>query len=172
MGEPRACHPEWNKSEREKQISHIITDIWNLEKMVLMNLLQGGNRGTDLENRLSDTEGEGEGGMNWESSADIYTPCCCCSCQVASVVSDSVQPHRRQPTRLPRPWDCPGKNTGVGCHCLLQCTHACSVPSVVSDCVWPHRWQPTRLLCPRNSLGKSSGVGCHFLLQHSKAILF
>ena len=38
-----------------------------------------------------------------------------------SVVSDSVQPHRRQPTRLPRPWDSPGKNTGEGCHFLLQC---------------------------------------------------
>ena len=36
-------------------------------------------------------------------------------------VSDSVRPHRRQPTRLPRPWDSPGKNTGVGCHFLLQC---------------------------------------------------
>ena len=36
-------------------------------------------------------------------------------------MSDSVQPQRRQPTRLPRPWDSPGKNTGVGCHCLLQC---------------------------------------------------
>ena len=35
---------------------------------------------------------------------------------VASVVSDSVQPHRWQPTRLPHPWDSPGKNTGVGCH--------------------------------------------------------
>ena len=34
------------------------------------------------------------------------------------VVSDSVRPHRRQPTRLPRPWDSPGKNTGVGCHFL------------------------------------------------------
>ena len=32
----------------------------------------------------------------------------------------SVRPHRRQPTRLPRPWDSPGKNTGVGCHFLLQ----------------------------------------------------
>ena len=42
-------------------------------------------------------------------------------CSVISVVSDSVRPHRRQPTRLPRPWDSPGKNTGVGCHCLLQC---------------------------------------------------
>ena len=33
----------------------------------------------------------------------------------------SVRPHRRQPTRLPRPWDSPGKNIGVGCHFLLQC---------------------------------------------------
>ena len=35
-------------------------------------------------------------------------------------MSDSVRPHKRQPTRLPRPWDSPGKNTGVGCHFLLQ----------------------------------------------------
>ena len=40
---------------------------------------------------------------------------------VTSVVSDSVRPHRRQLTRLPCPWDSPGKNTGVGCHFLLQC---------------------------------------------------
>ena len=37
------------------------------------------------------------------------------------MVSDSVRPHRRQPTRLPYPWDSPGKNTGMGCHFLLQC---------------------------------------------------
>ena len=43
---------------------------------------------------------------------------CCCS--VTTVMSDSVQPHRRQPTRLPCPWDSPGKSTGVGCHFLLQ----------------------------------------------------
>ena len=36
-------------------------------------------------------------------------------------MSNSVRPHRRQPTRLPRPWDSPGKNTGVGCRFLLQC---------------------------------------------------
>ena len=36
-------------------------------------------------------------------------------------MSDSVQPHRWQPTRLPHPWDSPSKNTGVGCHLLLQC---------------------------------------------------
>ena len=38
------------------------------------------------------------------------TPCCCC-CLVASVMPDSVRPHRWQPTRLPCPWDSPGKNT-------------------------------------------------------------
>ena len=36
-------------------------------------------------------------------------------------MSDSVGPHRQRPTRLRRPWDSPGKNTGVGCHFLLQC---------------------------------------------------
>ena len=39
---------------------------------------------------------------------------CCCCCWVTSVVSESVRPHRRQPTRMPHPWDSPGKNTGVG----------------------------------------------------------
>ena len=37
-----------------------------------------------------------------------------------SVMSDSLRPHGLQPTRLLRPWDFPGKSTGVGCHCLLQ----------------------------------------------------
>ena len=37
-----------------------------------------------------------------------------------SVVSGSLQPHVPEPTRRLWPWDCPGKNTGVGCHFLLQ----------------------------------------------------
>ena len=40
---------------------------------------------------------------------------------IASVVSNSVRPHRWQPTRLCHPWDSPGKSTGVGCHFFLQC---------------------------------------------------
>jgi len=56
-------------------------------------------------------------------------------CQVASVVSDSVQPHRRRPTRLPRPWDSPGKNTGVGCHFLLQCMKGKSESEVAQSCL-------------------------------------
>ena len=49
-------------------------------------------------------------------------------------MSDSVRPHRRQPTRLPHPWDSPGKNTGVGCHFLLQCMKVKSEREVVQSC--------------------------------------
>ena len=49
-------------------------------------------------------------------------------------LSDSVQPHRRQPTRLPHPWDSPGKNIGVGCHFLLQCMKVKSESEVAQSC--------------------------------------
>ena len=49
-------------------------------------------------------------------------------------MSDSVRPHRRQPTRLPCPWDSPGKNTGVGCHFLLQCRKVKSESEVTQLC--------------------------------------
>ena len=49
-------------------------------------------------------------------------------------MSDSVQPQRRQPARLPRPWDSPGKNTGVGCHFLLQCMEVKSESEVTQWC--------------------------------------
>ena len=45
-------------------------------------------------------------------------------------MSDSVRPQRRQPTRLPHPWDSPGKDTGVGCHFLLQCVKVKSLSRV------------------------------------------
>ena len=49
-------------------------------------------------------------------------------------MSDSVRPHRRQPTRLLRPWDSPGKNTGVGCHFFLQCMKVKSESEVTQLC--------------------------------------
>ena len=61
-------------------------------------------------------------------------------------MSDSVRPHRRQPTRLRHPWDSPGKNIGVGCHLLLQCmkvkseseaTESCPTLSDPMDCSLP-----------------------------------
>ena len=65
-------------------------------------------------------------------------------------MSDSVWPHRRQPTRLPRPWDSPGKNTGVGCHFLLQCMKVKSESEVAQSCQtlrdpmdWAHQAPPS-----------------------------
>ena len=49
-------------------------------------------------------------------------------------MSDSVRPHRWQPTRLLRPWASPGKNTGVGCHFLLQCMKVKSESEVAQLC--------------------------------------
>ena len=49
--------------------------------------------------------------------------------------ANSVRPRRRQPTRLTRPWDSPGKNTGVGCHFLLQCIKVKSESEVAQLCL-------------------------------------
>ena len=47
----------------------------------------------------------------------------------------TLRPHRRQPTRLPRPWDSPGKNTGVGCRFLLQCMKVKNESEVAQSCL-------------------------------------
>ena len=52
-------------------------------------------------------------------------------------MSDSVRLHRRQPTRLHHPWDSPGKNSGVGCHFLLQCMKVKSESEVAQSCLTP-----------------------------------
>ena len=49
----------------------------------------------------------------------------------------TLGPQRRHPTRLPRPWDSPGKNTGVGCHFLLQCLKVKSESDVAQSCPIP-----------------------------------
>jgi len=50
-------------------------------------------------------------------------------------MSDSVRPHGLQPTRLLHPWNSPGKNTGVGCHFLLQCMKVESESEVAQSCL-------------------------------------
>ena len=89
---------------------------------------------------------------------------CCCCCQVASVMSDSLRPHRQQPTRLPRPWDSPGKNTGVSCHFLLQCMKVKSESEVTQSCLTLSNLMDCSL--PWDFPGKSTGVGCHCLLRN------
>ena len=81
-------------------------------------------------------------------------------------VSDSVRPQRRQPTRLRRPWDSPGKNIGVGCHFLLQCMKVKS--EVAQSCLTLSDPMDCSLLgfsVHGNSPCKNTGVGCHALFQ-------
>ena len=53
-------------------------------------------------------------------------------------MSDSLRPHRWQPTSLPRPWDSPGKNIGVGCYFLLQCMKVKSESEVAQSSLTLH----------------------------------
>ena len=83
-----------------------------------------------------------------------------------SVVSESVRPHRQQPTKLPRPWDSPGKNTGVGCHFLLQCMKVKSESEVAQSCLTLS--EPMDCSVPGSSVhGIFQAVGCHCLLHVS-----
>ena len=68
------------------------------------------------------------------------------------------------PPGSPVPGILQAKNTGVGCHFLLQCMKVKSESEVAQLCLTlpPHGLQPTRLLCPWDFPGKSTGVGCHY----------
>ena len=65
-------------------------------------------------------------------------------------MSDSVRPHRRQPTRLRHPWDSPGKNSGMGCHFLPQCMKLKSESEVAQSC--PTLSDPTDCSLPGSSV--------------------
>ena len=83
-------------------------------------------------------------------------------------MSDSKRPHRRQPTRLPRRWDSPGNNTGVGCHFLLQSVKGKSEREVAQSYLTLRN--PMDCSPPGSSVhgifpGRSTGVGCHCLLR-------
>ena len=78
-----------------------------------------------------------------------FSTTCCCR-QVAPVVSDSERPHRPQPTRLCPPWDSPGTNTRVGCHCLLQCMKVKCEREVAQSCLT--LWDPMDCSLPGSSV--------------------
>ena len=63
-------------------------------------------------------------------------------------MSNSMPPYRQQPARLPHPWDSPGKNTGVGCHFLLQCMKVKSESEVTQLCLTPSDPMDCSLLGP------------------------
>ena len=72
VDEPRTCYTEWGKSEKYIYIYCILTHIWNLEKWYLWTYLQRRNRDTDVENKLVDMLGEGEGWMGRGSNIESY----------------------------------------------------------------------------------------------------
>ena len=87
-------------------------------------------------------EGGGKGGSGWgtrvhrgQIHVDVWQNQYNAAAAKSLVVSDSARPHRRQPTRPHRPWDSPGKNTGVGCHFLLQCMKVESESEVAQSCL-------------------------------------
>ena len=82
--------------------------------------------------------------------------------------SDSVRPHRQQPTKLSRPWDSPAKNSGVGYHFLLQCIKVKRESEVAQSC--PTLSDPMECSLPRGFPCKSTGVGCHCLLRPGKLV--
>ena len=73
-------------------------------------------------------------------------------------MSDSVRPHRWKPTRLPHPWDSPGKNTGVGCHFLLQCKKVKSESEVAQSCPTLCDPMDCSLPAPPMAVGFRTGV--------------
>ena len=83
-------------------------------------------------------------------------------------MSDSLRPHRQQPTRFLCPWDSPGKNIGVGCHFLLQCIKLKNESEVVQS--RPISSDPMDCTLPGSSVhgifqARILEWGCHFLLQ-------
>ena len=98
---------------------------------------------TNIENRLVVTMGEGGWGVKdwefairrkllhvgWINKKVLLCSCCCRFSHVQLCVT-----HRQQPTRLPHPWDSLGKNTGVGCHFVLQCMKVKSEGEVAQSC--------------------------------------
>ena len=90
-------------------------------------------------------------------------------------MSDSVWPHRQQPTRLSCPWDSPGKNTGVGCHFLLQYMKAKMENEVAQS--RPTLRDPMDFSLLGSSVhgifqAERTGVGCHCLLWFWNAVTY
>ena len=91
-------------------------------------------------------------------------------------MSDSVRPHRRQPSRLRHPWDSPGKSTGVSCYFLLQCMKVKSESEVAQSC--PTHSDPMDCSLPGSSVHgifqasvlESGAIAFSWLIHESPAI--
>ena len=124
---------DWGSNETEtkrrvSKINEMKVNLWKMKlRSVLARLTKRGKKDRRLKKR-------NERGVlsGFTETPRIIRNCCC---YVTSVVSNSVRPHRQQPTSLPRSWGSPGKNTGVGCHFLLQCMKVKTEREVVQSCL-------------------------------------
>ena len=114
--------------------SLVVQTVKNLPGMQEMPVQSLGQKGP-LEKDMATHSSVLAWRITWTEESWQATDCCCC--YVASVMSNSVQPHRWQPTRLPCPWDSPGENTRMGCHFLLQCMKVKSESEVAQSCPTP-----------------------------------
>ena len=81
-------------------------------------------------------------------------------------MSDSLRPHRWQPTRLLCSWGSPGKNTGVGCHFLLQCMKVKSESKVPQSCPICNQWTAAHKASLSMGFSRQGySMVCHLLLQ-------
>ena len=72
--------------------------------------------------------------MKIDLSIFIYYTAAAAAAAKSLQLCQTLRPHRQQPTRLLHPWDSPGKNTGVGCHFLLQCMKVKSESEITQSC--------------------------------------
>ena len=111
--------------------------MWNI-KFSIIHIYKSGNNSSTWNMEFS-------GHPTWNYRYNII----CIKCEIVHVAAtaNSLQlcltlpPHRQQPTRFPCPWDSPGKNTGVGCHFLLQCMKVKRESEVAQLCPTSSAWQ-------------------------------
>ena len=88
-------------------------------------------------------------------------------------MSDSVRPHRRKPTRLRHPWASPGKNTGVGCHFLLQCMKVKSESEVAQSCLTLHHpWTAAYQAPPSMGFSRQEWGAIAFSIPGGTSVFF
>ena len=150
-GDPGGASLLVPKDPSQKRTQHADGDLGKVTR--LLDSGGGGSPSSEPillpERRDRFREGAGEPGTPHGWGDRSLPPCCCCCC-VSSVVSNSVRPHRWQPTRLPRTWDSPGKITGEGCHFLPQCRKVKSESEVTQSC--PTRSDPMDCSPPGSSV--------------------